>query len=127
MRVVGGRHLGLKGKVVGKLGGKEEEEEEERSRGLRVVLKLLSSGEEVTAGGDEVAELGSLEEEMCLKKLEELKNGDSKEKEKSRSSSRDDGDRRKDSRKEDNKRKREERRSVDENGTSEKGKWNTQG
>ncbi|KAK9145922.1 hypothetical protein Sjap_005825 [Stephania japonica] len=75
MRVVGGRHLGLKGKVVGKLSG----EEELRSGGLRVVMKLLSSGEEVTVGGDEVAELWSLEEEMCLKKLEELRNGGSLE------------------------------------------------
>ncbi|MCL7027567.1 hypothetical protein MKW94_006865 [Papaver nudicaule] len=64
VRVVNGRHVGLKGKVVKVL---------DDSESTRVVLLLLRSETEVTVREVEVAELGSLEEENCLEKLHEAK------------------------------------------------------
>ncbi|KAF7836563.1 protein MOS2 [Senna tora] len=61
VRIVGGRDVGLKGKVVRKVEDKW------------VVLELLKNEEEVKVGIDDIAELGSIEEERCLKKLKELK------------------------------------------------------
>ncbi|OVA11450.1 KOW [Macleaya cordata] len=66
VRIVGGRHVGLKGKVVSKLG-------DDSKSSSTVVLKLLRSGEEFTVGEDEVAELGSVKEENYLRKLQEAK------------------------------------------------------
>ncbi|XP_077248299.1 D111/G-patch domain-containing protein [Tasmannia lanceolata] len=64
VRIIDGRHVGLKGKVVEKLGNSVSDV---------VVLKLSRSGEEVRVGLAEVAEVGSVEEEKCLRKLKELK------------------------------------------------------
>ncbi|OVA19952.1 G-patch domain [Macleaya cordata] len=66
VRIVGGRHVGLKGKVVGKLG-------DDSKSSSTVVLMLLRSGEEVTVREDEVAELSSVKEENYLRKLQEAK------------------------------------------------------
>nr|BAJ34354.1 unnamed protein product [Eutrema halophilum] len=69
VRIVAGRDIGLKGKIVEKLG-----------KDL-FVLKLSGSKDEVTVGVNEVADLGSKEEERCLKKLKDLQLND-KEKDK---------------------------------------------
>ncbi|KAF7813083.1 protein MOS2 [Senna tora] len=61
VRIVGGRDVGLKGKVVRKVEDKW------------VVLELLKCEEVVKVDIDDIAELGSIEEERCLKKLKELK------------------------------------------------------
>ncbi|MED6207495.1 hypothetical protein PIB30_036364 [Stylosanthes scabra] len=63
VRIVGGRDAGLKGIVVRRIG--ED----------RIVLKVSRSGEEmeVKVSVDDVAELGSAEEERCLRKLKELR------------------------------------------------------
>ena len=63
VRIVGGRDAGLKGSVVSRIGDDY------------LVLELSRSGEKVKVKvkvGD-VAELGSKEEERCLRKLKELK------------------------------------------------------
>ncbi|XP_058105150.1 protein MOS2-like isoform X2 [Magnolia sinica] len=70
VRVVDGRHVGLKGKVVEMPGSDSESS--------KVVLKLSKSGEEVSVGLKQVAELGSVEEEKCLRRLQELKIHDKK-------------------------------------------------
>ncbi|XP_059663037.1 protein MOS2 [Cornus florida] len=62
VRIVGGRHVGLKGRIVEIMGSDET-----------VVLKLSRSEAEVTVGVSDIADLGSVEEERCLKKLKELK------------------------------------------------------
>ena len=108
VRIVGGRDAGLKGIVVRRIG--ED----------RVVLKVSRrSGEEVEARVrvDDVAELGSAEEERCLRKLKELRvrhedDDDDREKDKGDKGSR-------------NKRGRgrsevEERKRVDVNGDRRK-------
>ncbi|KAF9592007.1 hypothetical protein IFM89_011590 [Coptis chinensis] len=59
VRVVSGRHVGLKGKVLDKVDSK-------------VVLKL-SSDEEVVVGVQEVAELGTVDDKLCVKGLQEEK------------------------------------------------------
>ncbi|XP_068658134.1 protein MOS2-like [Aristolochia californica] len=64
VRIIGGIHTGLKGQVVEILNSD--------SRNSSVVLKLVKSEEEVFVGFDEVAELGSIEEERCSRKLQEL-------------------------------------------------------
>ncbi|KAF5178155.1 Mos2 [Thalictrum thalictroides] len=61
VRVVTGRHVGLKGKVL--------EKYDSHSASSVVVLKLIRSDEEVTVGIKEVAELGSVDEELCLEDL----------------------------------------------------------
>ncbi|KAJ1394347.1 Spp2/MOS2, G-patch domain [Sesbania bispinosa] len=61
VRIVGGRDAGLKGSVVSRIGNDY------------LVLKLSGSGDQVKVRMDDVAELGSVEEERCLKKLKELK------------------------------------------------------
>lgn len=64
VRIVGGREMGLKGRILEVMGG-----------GDYVVLKVFDSGKEVEVKvrGRDVADLGSVEEERCLKKLKELK------------------------------------------------------
>ncbi|EOA40341.1 hypothetical protein CARUB_v10009066mg [Capsella rubella] len=69
VRIVGGRDIGLKGKIVEKLGSDF------------FVMKISGSEDEVKVGVDEVADLGSKEEEKCLKKLKDLQLND-KEKDK---------------------------------------------
>ncbi|XP_010499902.1 PREDICTED: protein MOS2 [Camelina sativa] len=69
VRIVGGRDIGLKGKIVEKLGSD------------LFAIKISGSEEEVKVGVNEVADLGSKEEEKCLKKLKELQLND-KEKDK---------------------------------------------
>ncbi|KAH7653540.1 G patch domain and KOW motifs-containing protein [Dioscorea alata] len=66
VRVIDGKHMGLRGKIV------ETLEKMDSDSPKVVVLKLLDSGEEVRLGGDMIAELGSVEEEKCLRKLKEL-------------------------------------------------------
>ncbi|XP_062112837.1 protein MOS2 [Humulus lupulus] len=61
VRIVGGRNAGLKGRIVEKLGHD------------RLVVRLSRSEELVTLQVGDVAELGSKEEERCLKRLKELK------------------------------------------------------
>ncbi|KAF8404858.1 hypothetical protein HHK36_009748 [Tetracentron sinense] len=64
VRIVGGRHVGLKAKVMERLDGDSDFP--------MVVLKLSRSEEEVLVGVEEIAELGSVEEDKCLKKLRDL-------------------------------------------------------
>ncbi|TKY69082.1 MOS2 protein [Spatholobus suberectus] len=61
VRIVGGRDAGLKGSVVSSIGDDY------------VVLELSRSGERVKVKVGDVAELGSKEEERCLRKLKELR------------------------------------------------------
>ncbi|RHN78373.1 putative G-patch domain-containing protein [Medicago truncatula] len=61
VRIVRGRDVGLKASVVGRDGEDV------------VVLRVLGSGEEVKVKVEDVAELGSVEEERCLRKLKDLK------------------------------------------------------
>ncbi|PON83553.1 Splicing factor, SPF [Trema orientale] len=61
VRIVEGRDAGLKGRIVEKLGHD------------RFVLRLSRSEELVKVQAGDVAELGSKEEERCLKRLKELK------------------------------------------------------
>uniref|UniRef100_A0A7C8YWM7 G-patch domain-containing protein n=1 Tax=Opuntia streptacantha TaxID=393608 RepID=A0A7C8YWM7_OPUST len=68
VRIVSGREMGLKGKVLELVPG-----------GGSLILRLSLSEEEVKVGVNEVAELGSEEEEKCLKKLKELKIQSSKD------------------------------------------------
>ncbi|XAR50961.1 hypothetical protein NMG60_11005435 [Bertholletia excelsa] len=62
VRIVGGRDVGLKGRIVKVVGGDDS-----------VIVKLLRSEDEVKVRVRDVAELGSVEEERCLRKLKELK------------------------------------------------------
>ncbi|KAK2981339.1 hypothetical protein RJ640_012271 [Escallonia rubra] len=62
VRVMRGREMGLKGRIVDVVDG-----------GNSVVLKLSRGGEEVTKQIRDVADLGSVEEERCMMKLKELK------------------------------------------------------
>ncbi|CAL5207908.1 unnamed protein product [Lathyrus oleraceus] len=61
VRIVRGRDVGLKASVVGKIGDDV------------FVLKVLGSSEEVKVRVDDVAELGSVEEDRCLRKLKDSK------------------------------------------------------
>ena len=61
VRIVGGRDAGLKGNVVFRIGDDY------------LVLELSRSGEKVKIKVGDVVELGSKEEDMCLRKLKELK------------------------------------------------------
>eukprot|EP00268_Persea_americana_P018171 TRINITY_DN1898_c1_g1_i2.p1 TRINITY_DN1898_c1_g1~~TRINITY_DN1898_c1_g1_i2.p1 ORF type:complete len:519 (-),score=115.57 TRINITY_DN1898_c1_g1_i2:397-1953(-) len=65
VRVIDGRHSGLKGKVV--------EKSDSDSGSGSVVLKLLKSGEDVRVGLNQVGEVGSFEEVLFLRKLQESK------------------------------------------------------
>ncbi|GMH06880.1 hypothetical protein Nepgr_008720 [Nepenthes gracilis] len=67
-RIIGGRDVGLEGRVVEVL-------PDENS----LLLKLSHSKEEVMVKIGDVAELGSAEDEKCLKKLKELKTRASKD------------------------------------------------
>ncbi|XP_057536176.1 protein MOS2 [Amaranthus tricolor] len=73
VRVIHGRELGSKGRVIEVLSGGES-----------LILRLSRSEEEVNVRANEVAELGSLEEEKCLKNVKELKIQRSKEDSKER-------------------------------------------
>ncbi|XP_073051891.1 protein MOS2-like [Primulina eburnea] len=64
VRIVSGREIGMKGKIV-----------EVRS-GEILVLRLSGSIEKVKVQSKDVAELGSLEEEKCLRSLKEWKTKD---------------------------------------------------
>lgn len=62
VRIISGRDMGLKGRVLEVFPGGES-----------LILRLSRSEEQVKVGMNEVAELGSEEEEKCVKKLKELK------------------------------------------------------
>ncbi|KAI3758401.1 hypothetical protein L6452_05962 [Arctium lappa] len=61
VRVVGGNEAGLRGRIVEVIAG-----------GDQVVLKLSRSQEEVIVRVRDVVDLGSIEEERCLKKLKDV-------------------------------------------------------
>ncbi|KAG1362435.1 protein MOS2 [Cocos nucifera] len=61
LRVISGRHAGMKGKIL------------KGSEASKVILKLLETGEEVKLEGDMVVELGSAKEEKFLRRLNELR------------------------------------------------------
>ncbi|MQL77311.1 hypothetical protein Taro_009716, partial [Colocasia esculenta] len=65
LRVIAGEHAGLKAEVL------KRSSHSGHAHG-KVVLSLLSSGLEVSVGADMIAELGSAEEERCLRKLKEV-------------------------------------------------------
>ncbi|XWS15422.1 hypothetical protein CRYUN_Cryun35bG0096800 [Craigia yunnanensis] len=67
VRVIEGREMGSKGTIMEKLGGSW------------VVLKLKNSEEEVKVRIFEIADLGSREEEKCLRKLKKLKTREGKD------------------------------------------------
>ncbi|KAL0330961.1 UNVERIFIED_CONTAM: protein MOS2 [Sesamum angustifolium] len=62
VRIVNGKEMGMKGKIV-----------EVRSGGDILVLRISGSNEKIKVRAGDVAELGSAEEEKCLRKLKELK------------------------------------------------------
>ncbi|KAL3613821.1 hypothetical protein CASFOL_041895 [Castilleja foliolosa] len=62
VRIVNGRDMGMKGKIV-----------DVKSGGDILVLKLSRSNEKVKVRSSDVADLGSFDEEQCLRKLKELK------------------------------------------------------
>lgn len=62
VRIVNGREMGMKGKIV-----------EVRDGGDILVLRISKSNEKVKIRTRDVAEVGSSEEEKCLRKLKELK------------------------------------------------------
>nr|GMC48967.1 protein MOS2 [Ipomoea batatas] len=64
IRIVGGREIGMKGKVV------------EVKSGGNMVIRLSSDDREVIVQSSDVAELGSVEEEKCMRKLKELESRD---------------------------------------------------
>ncbi|RAL53814.1 unnamed protein product [Cuscuta campestris] len=65
VRVVGGREIGMKGKVV-----------KVRSSG-NMIVRLSSDDREVIVQACDVADLGSVEDDKCMRKLKELKIKDS--------------------------------------------------
>ncbi|KAM4127399.1 hypothetical protein ACJW30_02G087000 [Castanea mollissima] len=69
VRVIAGRDVGLKGRIVKVLESKSE-----------VVLELSKSEEKVQVRVQHLAELGSKEEEICLKKLREAASNSKKRK-----------------------------------------------
>ncbi|KAG5069558.1 hypothetical protein JHK85_001935 [Glycine max] len=69
VRIVGGRDAGLKGNVVFRIGDDY------------LVLELSRSGEKVKIKVGDVVELGSKEEDMCLRKLKEGNKGEEEESE----------------------------------------------
>ncbi|KAI3468471.1 hypothetical protein Pfo_025134 [Paulownia fortunei] len=62
VRIVNGKGMGMKGKIV-----------EVRSGGDLLVLRILRSNEKVKVRTRDVAEVGSADEEKCMRKLKELK------------------------------------------------------
>ncbi|KAL8528818.1 hypothetical protein ACS0TY_006319 [Phlomoides rotata] len=62
VRIVNGREMGMKGKIV-----------EVRDGGDLLVLRISKSNEKVKIRTRDVAEVGSSEEEKCIRKLKELK------------------------------------------------------
>ncbi|CAI9111913.1 OLC1v1012256C1 [Oldenlandia corymbosa var. corymbosa] len=76
VRIVGGKEIGMKGKIL-----------ELRHKGEVAYLRLSNSKEEIKVYTRDLAELGSAEEERCLRKLKELKireNGNATDKRSSR-------------------------------------------
>jgi G patch domain/KOW motif-containing protein len=61
VRIVRGRDVGLKASVVGRIGDDV------------LVLNILGSGDKVEVKVDDVADLGSVEEDRCLRKLKDVK------------------------------------------------------
>ncbi|EXC18489.1 Protein MOS2 [Morus notabilis] len=74
VRIVRGRELGLKGRVLEKL-----------SDDNRLVVRLSRSQETVKVNIQDVAELGSEEDEACLKRLKELRIREEEEKKEKKS------------------------------------------
>lgn len=110
VRIVRGRDVGLKASVVGRIGDDV------------LVLKVLGSSEEVKVRVEDVAELGSVEEDRCLRKLKDLNKVKNREEERgSRSKHRRDEVK---ERRVDNNHGGKEERRVDGNhgGKEEKGK-----
>lgn len=64
VRIVGGKHVGLKGQIIEILGADSD--------APSVALKLPRNEKEASVHFHDIAEMGSLEEEKCLKKLKEL-------------------------------------------------------
>ncbi|KAK4435630.1 protein MOS2 [Sesamum alatum] len=62
VRIVDGKEMGMKGKIV-----------EVRSGGDLLVLRISRSNEKIRVRARDVAEVGSAEEEKCLRKLKDLK------------------------------------------------------
>ncbi|KAK6137189.1 hypothetical protein DH2020_029068 [Rehmannia glutinosa] len=62
VRIVNGRDMGMKGKIV-----------EVRSGGDLLILRISRSNEKVKVRPTDVVEVGSAEEDKCLRKLKELK------------------------------------------------------
>lgn len=86
VRIIGGRVAGLKGRVL-----------EIKSGGDSVILRLSKSHEELKVKIHDIADLGSVEEERCLRKLNELKirgSNDHRESKENRRESKRDGDQR---------------------------------
>ncbi|EYU37470.1 hypothetical protein MIMGU_mgv1a006523mg [Erythranthe guttata] len=73
LRIVNGRKIGMKGKIVNV-----------KSGGDLLVLRLSRSNEKVEVPSRDVAELGSEDEEKCLRKLKELEIKDNKDRNLSR-------------------------------------------
>eukprot|EP01018_Ginkgo_biloba_P012885 Gb_22526 [translate_table: standard] len=67
MCIVDGRHIGLRGEVIEVLGNGEDPQ--------KVVMRLSKSEEKVVVRIGEVADMGSLEEENCLKRVHWDKEG----------------------------------------------------
>lgn len=67
VRIIRGKNMGLKGRLV------------ELKRDGYVVLSILKSEDEVRVRVSDVADLGSVEEDICLKKLKELRAREAKE------------------------------------------------
>lgn len=115
VRIIGGREMGLKGRVI-----------EVSPGGELLVLKLSRSEKEVKVRASEVAELGSLEEDKCLKKLKELEIQGSKEDMRGRvKKGKDSSSERKESKKDkdEGRRVREDRVQVNENRSSSSVPW----
>lgn len=66
VRVVDGRHEGLKGEVIGFL------DNGDTGSAQMVTVRLSRSEEKVVVGFREVADLGSIEEEDCLRRLKDM-------------------------------------------------------
>jgi G patch domain/KOW motif-containing protein len=66
VRVVDGRHEGLKGEVI------EVSDNGDKGSAQMVTVRLSRSEEKVVVGFREVADLGSVEEEDCLRRLKDI-------------------------------------------------------
>ncbi|KAL5719266.1 hypothetical protein ACHQM5_012069 [Ranunculus cassubicifolius] len=111
VRIVSGRHVGLKGKVLEKSNG-------ENSSSVKIVLKL-SNDEKVSVGVEEVAELGTVDDELCVQEMKLKSRGskddDRRKVERRESSSHRESEKKsggRDDRKKDRRGNREEERSL---------------